>query len=592
MQRYHYFLSLVLGTCLLTTACSTKRQIAVDYPANKTITLAPVKGYDVIDGDDYYVQLISDFVLQGGGSLKEACSELSSGYESGNLSAALVFTVRNEALKLNRDVGGFLYEATTGQCNFKMDTKKALLTPWMRLDTAKDTSVDYHFLTSTSREANFDKLMGHLGTASNLLALTGVGTGVAIMGNLAGQWVAARNAQVINTNIPAPAPETKSSDETHTLPPLIELNDKSVTLSKSSLTVNEVVDSGTGIGNPEPKVLGQLNIYPAFTTSLLLKVGTNGAPDARELTLAELWQAPIKTATGDISLQQLLSQIKTNDQSYLTPDWKNYAHVQNSCQQLKRNLKALGFNKFDRNAVLFYFLQQAPDWRNYHTPLQHVSPNGADINQLRNYQSKNFAECLNSADLHAMRMLGLAVNQEQDWQQIFNARQQQDNLYSQLASVARQFLLIIKNPNTGEIAQQLYPLLASAKNGEGTVLLQNHLGNFGLEGMLQMANLANAGEVVSAEQLSKALGLLAFDKVSCVRPAPEQGKLLPNVGILLFTGKPNSPRASGGALEFAINAGKIVRITLQLPSVRDFDQHLLEQPNFGGCQVDVKAFAP
>lgn len=532
--------------------------------------------------------MVSDFDLQSDSALKGGCSELSHGYENGTLSAALVFKVHNDALKLQREVSGFLYEATMGKCNFRMDTKKAQLTPWMRLDMGKDSTVDYHFLTSTSSEAHFDQLLNDINAASGLLALTGVGAGVAIMGNLAGQWAAPQNNPLpVNGK---PMPDSKYSDESHTLPQFVEINEQTASLNQSSITVHEIIEGGNTLGSPEPKALGQLNIYPAITTSLLLKANKGSAPDAHDVSLTELWRAPIKTANGDISLEQLLTQIKGNDSGYLQPDWKNYAAVLGSCQRLKRNLKELGFNKFDRNAVLYYFLQQAEDWRNYHQPLTRLAQNTPNANQLQDYYRKNFAECLTPSDILTQRQLNLPVNLEQDWQQILNSRQQQDTRYNGLQAAARQLNSILKNPNSTEIAQQLYPLLASNKSGYGTVLLQNHLGSFGLEAALSLNNLASDGEVISAEQLSKTFALLGIAQMSCIRPAPDQDKLLNQVGIMLFSAKANGNKALSGALELEIAAGKISRISLQLPSTRDFEQHLLEQPQLAGCQIDPKQY--
>ncbi|NOT83967.1 MAG: hypothetical protein HOP02_04125 [Methylococcaceae bacterium] len=164
------FLSLffLLLPSLIINGCASKRQIAVDYPVAKATNLNPLQGYDSIDGDDYYVQLVSAFDLKGDSALKGGCNELGTHYENGKLSAALVFAVTNDTLKLKREASGFLYEATTGKCNFRLETKKALLTPWMRLDAGINTAVDYHFFTSTSSDADFSKLINDVNAASGL----------------------------------------------------------------------------------------------------------------------------------------------------------------------------------------------------------------------------------------------------------------------------------------------------------------------------------------------------------------------------------------------------------------------------------------
>lgn len=582
-----FYLPLILAASLMTTGCASKRQIAVDYPVAKSENLAPLPGYETVDGDDFYVQLVSDFEFKGDSVLKGGCNELGGQYENGSLSAALIFAVHNDTLKLNHEVSGFLYEATTGKCNFRMATKKAYLTPWMRLDAGRDTSVDYHFFTSTSNEADFSKMINDVNAASGLLAITGVGAGVAIMGNLAGQWLQQGAQQPVSPGKPSAA--AKYSDETHTLPAAVEFSGKSVTLSRNRLAVYEIVESGSDFFAPEPKALGELSIYPNFSASLLLKAANSGLPDARDLSLADLLESPIKT--GNISLQQLLNQTKSLDPKTLKPNWKNYPEVENSCRQLKQVLKELGFNKFDRNAILFYYLDQSNEWHNYNIPVQRLQTDEISTPQLKEFRTKGFSGCLAKADYLTMQSLGLAVNSENDWNTLLNSGEQKENAFDPIHSVERQLLAVLKNPNPNEIAQQFYPLLAT-KNGNGSVLLQNHLGNFGLETLLQLPALPKEGAMVTAEQLSQALSLLAIDKLSCVRPAPEQGKLLNNTGILLFTTKPGSPRTEGGALEFEVLSGKINRITLQLPSVRDFEQSLIDHRNVGGCQIDSQFLKP
>lgn len=586
-------LPLVITILMITSGCASKRQIAVDYPVAKAETLTPLPGYETVDGDDYYVQLVSDFNFKGDSVLKGGCNELGGQYENGNLSAALIFAVHNDALKINQEVSGFLYEATTGKCNFRMSTKKTNLTPWMRLDSGKDTSVDYHFFTSTSSEADFSKMINDVNAASNLLALTGVGTGVAIVGNIASQWIANQNALPATSTATASKPPStaKYSDETHTLPSAVEISGKTVTLNRNRLAVYEIVESSASVFTPEPKTLGELNIYPSVTATLLLKTATSGLPDARDLSLADLLQSPIKSGNGNISLQQLLSQTKSLEPNTLKPNWKNYSEVENNCRNLKQVLKELGFNKFDRNALLYYFLDQSNDWRNYNIPVQRAQNEDLNTKQLKEYRAKGFTGCLSKPDYQTMQSLGLIVNKESDWDAILNTGTQKENAFEPIHAVERQLLAVLRNPNPSEIAQQVYPLLTS-KNGIGTVLLQNHLGNFGLETQMQLPTLPREGAIVSSEQLTQALTTLAIDKLSCVRPAPEQGKLLDNTGILLFTTKQGSPRASGGALEFEVANGKINRITLQLPSARDFEQTLINQKTIGNCHIDAQFLKP
>jgi len=166
--------------------------------------------------------------------------------------------------------------------------------------------------------------------------------------------------------------------------------------------------------------------------------------------------------------------------------------------------------------------------------------------------------------------------------------------------------------------RQLYPLLATTKTGEGSVLLQNHLGEFGLEKLLAnpvvepvatplpdataqpsivpvtpalpnsaASSMPGEGVVVSARQLVQVFSGLSFDEFSCARIIPNQlGKSTANEGILLFTTKEGSPRAKGGAMEFEFSNGKINRIAFQLSTFRDLEQDVVEHTESGGCRID------
>ena len=97
---------LALNAALLVTGllqgCATTRQIAVDYPKTETLPLKPLKGESVVGGDDYYVQLVSDFEFKGDNALKGGCSDVGGHYDNADLSAALVFNLHNDPLKFKR----------------------------------------------------------------------------------------------------------------------------------------------------------------------------------------------------------------------------------------------------------------------------------------------------------------------------------------------------------------------------------------------------------------------------------------------------------------------------------------------------------
>lgn len=573
----------LLGSGLL-AGCATTRQIAVDYPKTETFPIKPLRGQAAVSGDDYYVQLVSDFEFKGDNALKGGCSDVGGQYENGDLSAALVFSIHNDALKLKREASGFLYQATTGKCNFKLETKKAYLTPWLRLDSSKDTLIDYNFLTSNSHEANLSQLVSDVNAASTLFALTGVGTGMAVMGKLAGNWVES-NPQVVAKN---PAATGKYSSETHSLPAAVVLAGDSGNLNQSRLAVYEVVEAGLKAWASETKLLGELRVYPEIASSLLLKTAGDLTPDAHDLSLEELWRVPIQTANGELSLRQLIEQIDPATKPNLQPDWQNYPEVESQCRRLKLAMKDLGFNKFDRNAVLYYFLSKSsPDWKNFNISAQRAMTDEIRPKLLEQYRAKDFSGCLASEDYAAMKSMKLAVNTEQDWEALTNSRQKKEGVISPIQSAARQFLSALQNPNKDEAARQLYPLLNTEKGGNGTVLLQNHLSNFGLETLLQLPTIPDEGVAINAGQLAGVFAGLNVEAYSCARPAQEQGQPLVNIGIMLFVTKPGSPREKGGALEFELVQGKIARLAFQHPSFRDFEQNLADYPDLGGCRVEA-----
>lgn len=485
----------LLGSGLL-AGCATTRQIAVDYPKTESLPIKPLRGQTTVSGDDYYVQLVSDFDFKGDNALKGGCSDVGGHYENGDLSAALVFSVHNDPLKLKREASGFLYQATTGKCNFKLETKKSYLTPWLRLDSSKDTLIEYNFLTSNSHEANLSQLISDVNAASSLFAFTGVGAGMAVMGKLAGNWVESNPQVVAKTPAAGAAGAStngKYSSETHSLP-------ASVVLAGDSSSFNQI----------------------------------------------------------------------------------------RQCRRLKLAMKDLGFNKFDRNAVLYYFLSKtSPDWKNFNISAQRAMTDEIRPKLLEQYRAKDFSGCLASEDYDVMKSMKLAVNTEQDWDALTNSRQKKEGVINPIQSAARQFLSALQNPNKDEAARQLYPLLNTEKGGNGTVLLQNHLSNFGLETLLQLPTVADEGVLINAGQLAGVFSGLNVEAYSCARPAQDQGQPLANIGIMLFVTKPGSPREKGGALEFELVQGKIARLTFQHPSFRDFEQNLADYPDLGGCRIEA-----
>lgn len=608
---YHFSMKCCLFAAVLLVGCAQTRQIAIDYPSADTHSSSSTQstharqfqalpGFQAIDGDDYYVRLISEFDFKGDNNLKNACDNITPSYQKNDLSSALIFSVRNNVLKFNNEAAGFSYQASTGQCNFKFDAKKLDLTPWMRLDAAKETLVDYSFYSSANSDVDVPGLVNKVTTAGNLLALTGVGMGVAVVGQVAGQWLANKQQAAA----PAPTPSGNSSTESHSLPAIVSFSGKSGTLNETVFKVRAVAEGGINILGSDTKPFGELKIYPEITPTLLLKTTAEGIPDARDLSLQEITSSPIKSTAGEINVQQLIEQSKHPEKPNLKPDWNNYSDVESNCRKLKRLAKDLGFNKFDRNAIIYYFLANSSDWQNYNSTAQKMISDGISLKVMQNYHSKNFSNCLAADDYAIMKTMGLAINMASDWQQVEDSSQKKEQFFLPLKSIERQLVAVLKNPNQTEMESQIYPLLATAKSGEGTVLLQNHLGDFGLAGLLNPAPvqtdpavpakiadpvvIPGEGLIVSAHQLVQVFSGLAIDELSCARIAPDQqNKQAANVGILLFTTKEGSPRAKGGALEFEFSAGKINRIAFQLPTYRDFEQDLIDQPEIAGCRIEM-----
>jgi len=535
-------------------------------------------------GDDVYVQLVSEFEFKGDTALKSGCGDAGTRYESGDSSAALLFRVRNEPLKLQHEASGFLYQATSGKCNFRLETRKAVLTPWLRLDSAKETAIEYSFLTSTSQAANLSRLVDDINAASGLLALTGVGAGIAVMGRLAGDFVAPRSP-VVSTA----APSAHYTSETHSLPTHVVQAADGVQLQQTRLAVFEVQEGGYTPWATESRLLGDMRIYPELTASLLLKATVDGVPDARDLSFDDLLRTPVQTVAGGVALRQLIEQAGKEEGLVLLPDWRNYEAVEDQCRRLKRVSKGLGFNQYDRNALLYHFLNPSPHWKNYNITPQRTLADAIRPGVLSEYRSRDFSGCLAADDYAVMKRMGLAVNTAQDWDDMTRVRQKKDDVISGVQSVGRQLLSALANADADQMARQLYPLL-SAGGSSGQVLLQNHLRDFGLPLLLQTPAIGDEGVTITASQLATVMTALKTDAFSCVRPALEHGQPMSNIGILLLATGADSPLAKGGALEFELVQGKISRLTLQHPSFRDFEQSVVDYPDLAGCRIDAEFF--
>jgi hypothetical protein len=541
-------------------------------------------GASGIDGDDHYVQLLSEFQFRGDVGEDEVCRDLGSSYRKGGASSLLLFQVNNPTLKFQRQVPGLAYRSTSGRCASGLDAKKVYLTPWMRLDAGADTQVDYRFVTGSDDTLDLSKVGNDLNVASNVLAVTGVGTGVALVGKLASGWMMNSAAPVIPTQATAGA-APKVREEIHSLPAPVTLSGNRATLNRVTIAVRE---TDTGSLNPmaKPRPLGELKVYADLRATLLLKTAPNGLPDARDLSLEELWRATIRNGTEGLSLKQYIEQADHPDRPNLRPDWNDYQEVESNCRKLKVVMRDLGFNKYDRNAVLYYFLDKTQAWKHYNLAGQKVISGGLPVARLEEYRAGNFAGCLSEDDHEVMKTLSLPVNAAKDWTNTLQQLREKESYFAAIRALERQWVSVIRNPNAAEMERQLFPLLGSRQGGAGTVQLQDRLGNFGLERLLNVPPVPGEGAVLDAAQLAQLFVALKVADTSCARPAYEQGRPVPNVAILLFSTAPESPLARGAAMEFEFDGNRIVRAALQSPTFRDFRQDVISNPQVGDCRIE------
>jgi hypothetical protein len=386
---------------------------------------------------------------------------------------------------------------------------------------------------------------------------------------------------------PAAAASPGGSRERHTLPSIVAASDGNVVLNQIHFPLYQVAGNRLGPLPAKADLFGELKIRADTRPSLLLKIGESGLPDATDLSLDELWRAKIQaSAEGEVNLRHYISEADHPQKPNLDPDWISYPEVEANCRKLKVVMKDLGFNKYDRNAVLYYFLGRSPDWRNYNITGKTVLTQEPRSSVLQQYRARNFFQCLSQDDFETMKRMGLEVNSEQDWNRLVQGIQEKETYFGVIHAMERQLLTAIRNVNSAEAERQIFPLIAAKAGAEGTVLLQNHLTSFGLEQWLGVPSVPGSGIVVTAAQLASVFSNLKIDEASCARPVFEQGKPVRNVAILLLTTQPDSPLVKGGALEFEFDGGKITRLAFQHPAYRDYRQDLTDHPELGDCRID------
>lgn len=573
-----------LAAIPLLSGCAHTTLLSIDPPVGLPVALEPLAGAKAVEGDDFYVQFFSRFDYKPAAARQEACRDFGSGYVKGGATSRLILQVRNETLHYFRESPVLAFQSATGRCAISLDAKKVLLSPWMRLDLAGDTQIDYRFASSHSGGMDLARVGGDVNTASNVLALSGVGTGIALMGKLASGWMLANDQ-------PQAEPETepepvRGRQESRSLPPLVSLRPAGGSLNPAVFEVYETSENKFSPLAAEPVPIGAVTVSADVKPSLLLKIGTSGLPDARDLSLDELWRTPVQTDKGPVGLRQFIAESGHPEHPDLEPDRNRYRTVETACRKLKIAMKDLGFNRYDRNAVLYYFLDRTEDWKAYNVGGQAVLGGNFRLGQLQQFRSKGFGGCLVAEDYEAMKALGLAVNSEQDWSRLLQPTAEQETYFAAIRALDRQLAAVLRNPETGELEHQLFPLIAAGGKEPGKVLLQDRLGNFGLERILEIPSVPGEGTVVTAGQLARVFASLKPAELSCARPAFEQGRMVPKVAILAFTTATGSPLAKGAALEFEFAEGRIVRLAVQSPVFRDFRQDVLSHPEIGDCRID------
>ncbi len=565
------------------SGCSGTRELSLGRPSVQSAPVPALSGRGTVEADAYYVQLVSEFELSPDVAEDEVCRDLGSSYRKGGTTSLVLFDVRNDTLKFHREAPALAYRSASSRCSFSLDAKKIYLSPWMRLDAGQDAQVDYRLATSSDDQLDTGKLGSDINLASNVLALTGVGTGVALVGKLASGWML--NQPPAPTPSPSPSAAPPRREETRSLPSVLDVSAGHATVNRIGLPVRET-ETGSYSPFAKPRNLGELKLYADIRSTLLLKTGRDGVPDARDLSLEELWRSSIRDGASGTSLQRYIETAEHPDRPNLQPDWNNYAEVESNCRKLKVVMRDLGFNTFDRNAVLYYFLDKSRDWKNYNLTGQKALSAGQPVAQLERYRANSFSACLSDDDYEVMKTLGLAVNGPQDWSNTLQQLREKESYLAAIRSLERQLTAVVSNPNPAEMERQVYPLIASRQSGAGTVLLQDRLGNFGSERLLGVNAVPGDGLVLTSAQLAQLLAALKVQEVSCARPAFEQGRPVPNVAILLFATAPDSPLAKGGALEFEFEGGHILRIALQSPAFRDFRQDVSSNPQLGDCRIE------
>lgn len=121
----HFSLNGVAVAALLAlSGCAGTREISIDYPETESVKLHALPGTAMVQGDDFYIQLISEFEFSRDANRRMRCRDLGVNYKKGETSAALLFQIRNDALKLYREVPALVYQTTADECSFTFNAKK------------------------------------------------------------------------------------------------------------------------------------------------------------------------------------------------------------------------------------------------------------------------------------------------------------------------------------------------------------------------------------------------------------------------------------------------------------------------------------
>src|SRR5688572_3107699 len=82
-----------VAALLVLSGCAATREVSIDYPETEPLKLHALPGTAMVQGDDFYIQLISEFEFARDANRRKRCRDLGVSYKTGEASAALLFQI-------------------------------------------------------------------------------------------------------------------------------------------------------------------------------------------------------------------------------------------------------------------------------------------------------------------------------------------------------------------------------------------------------------------------------------------------------------------------------------------------------------------